>query len=121
MKRILILLASTFPLLVAWRLLKPLMPDGKVDWFLFYEHEQTAQWYVYFTSVYLNFILFAHVIYELCKNQYPQLKALCISLLALSYTRLAFYWFFRGSIAFDVLVGCFVIFSMLMYFKWQKS
>lgn len=120
MRRIIILLASTFPLLVAWRLLKPFLPYGKHDWFLFYDHAQTAQWYVYFSSVYLNFIVFAYVIYELCKIIYPQLKTLCLSLLVLSIARLAIYWFFRGSIAFDVLVGCFVIYSVLIYFKWQK-
>ena len=120
MKKIVILLASTFPLLVAWKLLSPFMPVGKFDWFLFYDHEQTAQWYVYYTSVYLNFIIFSYIIYELCKNRYPQLKTLCISLLVLSIARLIIYWLFRGSISFDILVGCFAIYTTLIYYKCRK-
>lgn len=118
MKKIAILLASTFPLLVAWRLLDPLMPVGKHDWFLFYDHSQTANWYVYYTSVYLNLILFSYVIYELCKKVYPKLKTLCLSLVVLSVSRLVIYWLFRGSIAFDVLVGAAIIYTFNIV--WRK-
>jgi hypothetical protein len=122
-RKTLILLASTLPLLVAWRILEPIMPEGKYDWFIFYTHPkggQSPSWYVYYTSVYLTIIIFTYIIYDLCKKIYPQLKALCLSLLILSIIRLVIYWLFRGSIAFDVLVGSFVVYSGLMYFRWRK-
>ena len=118
-KRNFILLASTLVLIPIWRLFDWLLPNEKVDWFLFYDMIQKPFWYVFYSSYYLSLIILSYVIYNLSKNT-SRLKTLSLFLIIVNLLRLLVYWLFRGSISLDILIASVMIYSIIILSKWQR-
>ena len=118
--KITILIASTFVLLLMWRLFD--LSHDKIDLFLFYDLKQSIKWYAYYTfSVYGIQIVMTHIIHLLVSKHYAPLKPLSLFLVIFTWIRLAVYWLFRGSINLEVSVACILIYCLYeLGRQWRK-
>lgn len=113
--KIVILLVSTLPLLVAWFFVDNI--ESKYDWFLLIDFEQTPKWYAHYSAGYVSTILLTYIIYLLSKEYLSKkLQIITLVFLIFSIFRLAMYWLLRFNVPMLPIIICLMIFSLTYYY-----
>lgn len=97
-----------------------LFPKDSVDWFLWYDREQSIHWYIYDTTEMIKISLLYYIIYRVLKYKY--LRTITLIIFYYSLLRIADYWIYyniHNTLLTIVLISILTIYISYIK-KWKK-